>query len=302
MKIILSIILSLLFVLPVATQAQEDQNQDNTDFIAGSDIQFKSQEADESKLDEKNNDNKIVSLSNEVTVIEDKYAGQYLSPTVQNLSKLYWKMNSMNIDNDTHIDNFMLVNECDIYQKFYTDDFEWMRVREAGREMLKENKADFSNQLQMIVPIDLGRYDMQRKGFPLINQTAFKELRRIEIGGNSDRSPICKKDGNIPGYPRNMIMILNKPFTYEFLELDEHIAQAFIIRRKYNKVALSEGMRASGFQRPVFARIRFTIKKYQGETTDSNGAARSIMFGELDGIDIFEDKNEKILLLSRDLK
>ncbi|HPF79151.1 MAG TPA: DUF4852 domain-containing protein [Alphaproteobacteria bacterium] len=271
---------------------------DEGDFVAAPDITFDSTSEDETD-DEFGKD---FAEDEEVTVMEDKYAGQYVEPTLQNISKLYWKKGALVESNDTAIDNYMLINECDIYEKFYKDDFEWQRIREAGREMLKENKANFSQKFKMVVPIDLGRYDMMRKGFPLINKTAFKDLRRVEIGGNSNRQRVCGVDNIIENYPRNLILILNKPFSYEFVQLDEHVAQAFIIRRKYEKIVRPKELENKTYDRLAFARIRITFADYQGETRGSDNFPLAVMFGRLDGIDIFEDAGEKRLLTSVDYK
>lgn len=279
--------------------AQDALTED--DFTAGSEVIFNTGK----KYEEKEKQNFVakgaISENAEVTIIEDKYAGQYIEPTVQNISKLLWKNNVLNISNDTTIDNFLLINECDIYKKFYTDDFEWMRIREAGRDMLKEKKDSFSNKFKMIIPIDLGRYDTKRKGFPLINKTAFKDLRRIEIGGNSNGRRLCNEDSDlIEHYVKNLILILNKPFTYDFVKLDEHMAQALIIRQKYETAKRPKEIKSKRYDRLAFARVRITFTKHHGTTKGRDNYPIGVMFGRLDGIDIFEDAAEKRMLTSID--
>lgn len=301
MKIFIFIAILISLSLPFQhSTAQEAMNE--TDFIAGSDITFDTSKNERAENETSNSEETKISQEAEVTVIEDKYAGDYVEPTLQNISKLYWNKNALLTTNDKAVDNFLLINECDIYQKFYKDDFEWGRIREAGRTMLEENKTDFPHKFKMLIPIDLGRYDMLRKGFPLINKTAFKDLRRVEIGGNSNRRKVCGEDHTIKHYPRNLILILNKPFSYEFVELDEHVAQAFIIRQKYEKVNRPKELKNKSFDRLAFARIRITFADYQGETRGSDNFPLAVMFGRLDGIDIFEDAGEKRLLTSVDYK
>lgn len=286
--------------------AQTREKVKEGDFIAGPTITFETGESAEGIIAPDVNADEgranIATDKTEYTIIEDKYAGMYAEPTLQNISKLYWKKDALSLDNDSAIDNFMLINECDIHSKFYRDDFEWMRIREAGRKMLEENKEGFPHRFKMLIPIDLGRYDVLRGGFPLINKTAFKDLRRIEIGGNSNNYDMCGNDGIIPSYPRNLILILNKPFSYEFVNLDEHIAQAFIIRRKYEKIKKPKELMTKRFDRLAFARVRITFSDYQGETRGSDNFPLAIMFGKLDGIDIFEDAGEKRMLTSVDYK
>lgn len=237
----------------------------------------------------------------EVTVLEDEYAGKYVLPTVANLSQLYWEKGALDLENDAYIDNYLLINECDIYKQFYNDEFEWARIRKATRMMLQSQSDEFSDQFQIMMPIDLGRYDMKRKGFPLINNTSFLDLRRIEIGGNSLNADICGNKGNIDGYPRNLILVLSKPFNFDFVELDEHIAQAYIIRQKYEPAKMPGHLKDKNFNRLAFARIRMKMDKYQGETNTRGQHKLAIMFGRLEGIDIFEDDGQKRLLKSIDL-
>jgi len=282
MKILVLFLTVFLINVPVSAQG---------DFTAGSDITLGVEE--DEKLDLKGDD---------VTIIEDKHKDSFAHPTLENISKLYWKKNALDVENNDAIDNFLLINECDIYEKFYTDDFEWIRVREAARELIKKNKEEFPHKFKVTVPIDLGRYDQMRKGFPLINKTAFKDLRRVEIGGNSYSESICGNNGVIEHYPRNLILILNKPFTFDFVGLDEHIAQAYIIRQKYEQTLRPRELKNKEYDRLAYARIRITFSEYQGETKGRDNFPLGIMFGKLEGIDIFEDPVEKRLLASFDYR
>lgn len=236
----------------------------------------------------------------EITVLEDKYAEEYLPGTVPNLSQLYWRLHVFDVNDDRAVDNFMLINECEIYQNFHDDDFEWEDIRNAGRDMLKEKKSEFSTKFKFLMPIDLGKYDTEKGGFELISNTAFKNMRRIEISGNSMQRDICGYKGEIRDYPRNIILILNKPFNFEFLELDEHVAQAFILRKKYRTEREHRNYRNLDYDRLAFVRIRVTFSQYQGNIKGRDGNALAVLYGRLDGIDIFEDPTEKQLLTSID--
>lgn len=242
----------------------------------------------------------FISDEPEVTVVEDRYAGQYLEPTVQNLSRLYWKKNTLDINNEKAIDNFLMINECDIYNEYYTDDFEWTRIRNAAQRMLMENKSEFPDKFKFLLPVDLGRYDLERKGFPLASDTGFIDLRRVEMGGGKNSYPICGKPTEIEFYPRNIVLALSNPFNFDFIPVDEHIAQAFIIRRKYEKFKMPNALRLKGFKRLAYARVRVHLTSYQGEARGRENNVLAVMFGKIDGIDIFEDAYETKLLKSID--
>ena len=235
----------------------------------------------------------------ESTVIEDKYAGVYQVADIKNISKLYWLKTVLDLDDDTAIDNFILINECDFYKENLKDDFKWVKVRAATRELITDQLPTYSDKFKIIVPIDLGRYELDKKGFPLINGTRFKDLRRIEVGGN-DRA-ICGKLWAIESYPRNIFLILSEPFTYDFVPVDEHLAQAFIIRSKDQSIVhRPKELLSKTFNRLAYARIRMSFLEYQGVTREQNRTPVAIMFGTVDGVDIFENPDETGLLSTTD--
>ncbi len=239
----------------------------------------------------------------EVTVMKDDFAGtEYVTPNMQNLSKLYWRLGIFNPQDRTAIDNYLIINECDVYQNFYKDDFEWANVRKATQQMLKEQAPTFPNQFKILVPVDLGRYDANRGGFDLVTKTAFVNSRRVQVTGSSSFFTECGQKGDLAGYPSRVVLILNKPFTFSFIKVDEHVAQAFLLRKRYNTTPMPRELRAQGFQRPAYARMRVTFVRYQGAVDEGGGRKSSILYGTLDGIDVFEDLHEEMLLTSVNYK
>src|SRR5262245_27980767 len=77
------------------------------------------------------------------TAAEEELAGEvdntpqyYEEPTVQKFSQLYWAISKLDPTNDTDIDNFLMINECDIYREYAHNEFEWKEIREAGRQFV----------------------------------------------------------------------------------------------------------------------------------------------------------------------
>ncbi len=286
-KIVLIAVLS--FFVIGSSFAQEQENQKEQENKIFPDSQNVSAEKASSV-----NRNTVTDVL-ESTIIEDKYAGQYQIADIKNISKLYWLKTVLDLKDDTAIDNFILINECDFYKENLKDDFKWVKVRDATRELITDQLPTYSDKFKIIVPIDLGRYETEKQGFPLINGTRFKDLRRIEVGGND--GAICGKLWAIESYPRNIFLILNTPFTYDFVPVDEHLAQAFIIRSKNQSVVdRPKELLSKTFNRLAYARIRMSFLEYQGVTREQNRTPVAIMFGMVDGVDIFENPDETGLL------
>ena len=301
-SLILKLVFLTLVIIPSAYAQEANQEaQESPSFVTPNSVQFGEDSfkvAPEAR--ELQQDQIFVSDEPDITVIEDQYVGQYLVPSVENLSKLYWKKNTLDIENNEAVDNFLKINECEIYEEYYEDDFEWKRVRDAAKKMLNQNKADFPDKFKFILPVDLGRYDLEKKGFPLVSETAFVDLRRVEMGGGDNQKDICGTTLDIDYYPRNIVLALSNPFNFDFLQIDEHVAQAFIIRRKYEKAETGNELRLRHYKRPVFARLRVHLTSYQGQTRGRDNNSLAVMFGRIEGIDFFEDPYEKKLLKSVD--
>ena len=236
----------------------------------------------------------------ESTIIEDKYAGEYQEANVENFSRLYWAKNILDIDDDKVIDNFIMINECKYYRENIDNDFKWEKARKAARAMIKDQVHTYDDKYQILVPVDLGRYDAERKGFPIKKDSAFKDLRRVEIGGNDGK--VCGEKWEIKHFPRNVHLILNKPFNFDFFELDEHLAQAFILRYNFNKPKRPDEYKHSSFERLAFVRFRMRLVEYQGKDRERHRTTVAVMFGQIDGIDVFENPDETGLLATYNFK
>lgn len=232
------------------------------------------------------------------TVIEKPKEDEYVFGSVENFSKLYWKLGALSTKNKAAVDNFLRINECEIYKSFYHDDFQWSDIRDAATKMIKTEKDNFPNKFYFMIPVDLGRYDMKRGGFPLVSDTGVKNLRRIEIGGNDISSKVCDEPGRIEFYPKNIRMVLNKPLTFNFFKLDEHVAQAFIVRQKYSKHMLSKKDQKFGYDRLAFLQVKVTISHFQGleKAIGASDEMLAIVYGQIDSIDVYEDRNRTTLL------
>lgn len=260
-------------------------------------------EEEKKEVDTKSAEEKIKELSDgdtDITVMKDPFAGEYVKGTPQNLSKLYWRLKVFDDGDERAIDNFMRINECRMYQNNINDDFEWAEIREAAKKMLKKDSKFYSKQFEFILPVHLGKYDTERRGFPLVDHTDFTNVRRMEVTGNSLQREVCGKQGEIKDYPRNIMMILRKAFTYNFAEVDEHVAQAYLLKKQKEVMGLPFEMRQRRYERMAYVRLRVDFNQYQGNVKGRNHTILAILHGDLKGIDLFEDPYGKELMSSSD--
>src|SRR5690606_2537387 len=77
---------------------------------------------------------------------------------------------------------------------------------------------------------------------------------------------------------------------------DEHVAQAYIIRKQKEVLDLTYDVRQNRYSRVAYVRMRVNLNEYQGNVKGQDGSILSILYGDLEGIDLFEDPYGKMLL------
>lgn len=238
----------------------------------------------------------------EVTILRDDYAGKYNLSTLENLSKLYWRLGAFDFEDDMAVGNYLKINDCKIFTEYLNDDLEWKEIVKTMQQHLREQSATFPLNYQFVMQLHLGRYEPDRGGFALVDRTGFVDAKRIEVDSLDQYKEICYDSGSIKDYPKSIVLLLPQPFTLDFIKLDEHVAQAFILRKKseYNK--LSDERKIKAYERDAYLRLRVTFSQYHGNLRGERNKPMAILFGVIDGYEIFEDADQKRLMVSVDLK
>lgn len=234
----------------------------------------------------------------EVTILRDDFAGKYNTSTLENLSQLYWRLGAFDLEDTEAIANYLKINECKLYTEYINDDLEWKEILNTMKKHIEMKRNTFPLNFQFVLELHLGRYDPAQGGFPIIDKTGFKNAKRVEVNSVDSRRSICFDVNPVKDYPKNLIILLPKPFTLDFLKLDEHVAQAYILRKKSEYSNMSDDMRLRRYERDAYLRLRVTFSQYHGNLRGVENLPMSILFGTVDGYEIFEDVNQKRLMLS----
>ncbi|PZO87551.1 MAG: hypothetical protein DI626_03745 [Micavibrio aeruginosavorus] len=237
----------------------------------------------------------------EVTILRDNYSGKYQSATLENLSKLYWRLGAFDLDDNVAVSNFIKINDCKIYTEYLNDDLEWKEIVNVMKGHITKIRESYPLNYQFVIQINLGRYDPALGGFPLVNRTGFTDAKRIEVSSIDRNKSVCFDESPVQDYPKSVIILLPEAFTMNFIKLDEHVAQAYILRKKAEFNALDEAVRNRSYERDAYIRLRVTFSQYNGNLRGDNNQIMSIMYGKIDGYEIFEDASQKRLMVSVDL-
>jgi hypothetical protein len=243
---------------------------------------------------------------NEAYIEEDKESRYvYEEPSMEKFSQLYWTLNLLQLENDTHIDNFMMINECDIYKNYYQHEFEWKKVREATREYIKKNKKNFPLRFQFVQPLRLGAYNIEKQEFDIVEDYRINGTRLFEVVGLEPTEDVCDSNKPIEGYPRAIAVELSRPFSLTHLpmpmaEANDYISKKLELFRAIGK--LRETQENVYQARDAYLVMKVKIFVAQGETRTQEGFMLPNTLAVLERVDIYSDPDLKELMYTENFR
>lgn len=226
---------------------------------------------------------------------------EYQQATYENLSKLYWAIGKMDLRNNDDIDNFLLINECEIYQRYINDDLEWEKIRDAARQMIVKDMPTYPTKFEVMIPVYLERYDSESQVFELADESKVEGTKNLDFAMNFSRNT-CGKSGDIDNYPSNLVLLFSRPLTVTSFPATPGMAEVVIEenQRRYEK--LPPHLQVSRFKRTAYLRVRVDITQYKETLKIQNRYLRAAVFTLIDGYEIYADPDKKILLYKEDFE
>ncbi len=209
----------------------------------------------------------------------------YAQTTLDNLVKSYFLLTDLDINDNNIIDQYMMVTECELFKQFYTNDFEWNKVRGATRDFIKLNKAHFPKRFEFIQPLYLDRYDFKVGGFFLMPQSKLLSVTRLQISGNRlNEYPCVKQSSKYNEYkmPVNAVLNMERPLNYNFVRAAPELADEYLAYLKKYKIDTSEG-------RPAYIRYRVKVEQDLG-TVEVKGKIYANFYGSIESVSVFGDR------------
>lgn len=227
----------------------------------------------------------------------------YLNPTPDNLAHLYWTLGMLDINNNAHIDNFLLLTECPMFHKYITNDLEWAEIRASTREFLQKNYKYFPRYFKISIPLYLGRYDEERETFEVnMDKSVVNAARKIETIYYT-KMLVCGKAGEIEGYPKNLILLLNRPFSLPFVPVEKELARLFLdeVNLRNERRSMKAGARSDAYERLVVLELMIRIHSFKERVPTVGGTLKAAVFSQIDYIRVFADMEKEKLLYEKDM-
>ncbi len=179
----------------------------------------------------------------------------YEEANIKLLSYMYWALGLYKTSDDYAVDEFLRINECDLFNKFYGDELEWLEIRQAAKKFIEANKIYFPTRFKFVIPLKLADYNKRRGLFEIQDEYKIKTSRRFELYAKDYNKKPCSKDFSISkGYPRVINMELSRPFTLTHIPMKEEVANEYIkeTTKEYHRI-YEERLRT--------ARLKYSFRK-----------------------------------------
>lgn len=237
---------------------------------------------------------------------EDEIEYIYESPTLQKLSQMYWRLNKFKIEDDWAVDNFMRINECQIYKDYYHNEFEWRDVRRVGVKFIQDNINEFPLRFEFTQPLSLAEYNFNRKGFSVIAEHAIENTRIFEVSSSDLYKDVCGTDGIIEGYPTVLRVELSRPLNFDFVPMEESRAESLVLKKSKAFKRLDQNFqtkdRLYAFRDAIMVmKVKLFAYKGQDIKTQHSYMIGNVL-GVLEGIEIYSDRDQEHLLYEEEFR
>ncbi len=229
---------------------------------------------------------------------EESHNDQYIyeSPTVKALSYMFWSLGLYKTSDNNAVDEFLRINECELYKRFSSDELEWGELRDAAKIFIEENKSEFPTRFTFILPLKLADYNIRRQAFELQDDYKIRASRRFELYAKDfDVKPCVREFGVEQSYPRILNMEFSRPFNLTHVPMTEDVANNYIKKTNdlYHKI-YEERLRSKDIMyrfRDAFLVMKVKIFAH-GKNMGIDRRGRQIIqaMGMLESYSIFADK------------
>ena len=221
---------------------------------------------------------------------------QYVKPNLEKIVQILIRYNAIDIKWDDAIDGLMMVSECELYGRYFDDEFKWQQIREAMRTKIRQDVAAFPTGVAYETTLQLDRYDFKEGVYRFKEKYEIRNVNSFQVYNVSN--PNCNGK-NVIVFPLNYRAVLDKPLRIQGIPLAEADAKA-----------LHDRMESSGnVDRMIPARFNLRINYIAPLMREdhnvsyaqriSNSSSRIIRFDvSLGSVDFYEDPAMTRLLYS----
>ena len=224
--------------------------------------------------------------------------------SMESLAEIYWALGRQDLENQDHLDNYLRITQCSLFNDYSQNEFEWKEIKTATKQYLKEKKKDIPLRYEFMQPLKLGEYDIKKQQFEVQKDYQLKGARRFEVVASKIGQEVCGVKNKIPGYPRSVAVEFNRPVALTDIPVPKDIALSYIQEKqeKYRRTAQGAQTKERLLElRDVFIVMKLRFFSSQGEVRNADGQQIPHLLAILESIEIYADREQQLLMMSKNM-
>lgn len=213
--------------------------------------------------------------------IEEAKSLNYIPATYESLSRVIWRFDLHDLANDKIIDDYAAIINCDLYKKYYNNDFQWQKIKSGLRREVDYYAKNFPNRFEIKAAIPIDRYDFTRSAFIISQNFQMNNAGSIRIPvGDINQKPCLTVGSNY--FSRHIKFSADNKFSLTEIPVSPDKAKEILARMSKYRYEDAEGKRV------VTLRFRIKVNGIKKYEVKSNVGYLTFS-GQLDEITFYED-------------
>jgi hypothetical protein len=172
-------------------------------------------------------------------------AEDYAAPTFANILKVLVRFGALNVGNNDILTNYAMITECDLYKKYFQDDFKWHQIQEAMRKAIKQDVSAYPTGLHYNAELQLDRFDFKTGIFRFADKSQINAVDYFTFITVRDNMCGSTKTRLLPTDYR---IVLDQPIILKGIPVSEEDGRTLLKRMQEDKNA-----------RIIYARFNFRV-------------------------------------------
>lgn len=158
-------------------------------------------------------------------------ADAYVKPSTETLLNTLVRFGAIDLMQDKVLDAYTQVMDCDVYLKYFSDEFKWQKVRPVVRDHVKNEIATYPTGFRYETKVQLGRYDFKKKIYPFTEKAQRFNINAFSIDRHfSEKCRVVTLYDSAKIIPTSYKFVLASPINIDGLPLDEKDGNALFNR------------------------------------------------------------------------
>lgn len=164
--------------------------------------------------------------------------GSYENAELGNLTQLGILLGALDLNHPKIMGDYARLFYCEIYQDFFTNDYEWLKISKAIQNDFRNQKDTISRTYYFVTDFELERYDLTDQSFPLVRKNRLENVGEFEVL----KVKTSKQCGlNFPGFlPETYSIALKKPLNFDRIPIssDRQLQRISEIPMAYDEIRI----------------------------------------------------------------